>query len=278
MREPVCCTSGYGKQGYHRDSFSFSFSKFFCTTKWLCQFDAVCSIASCQISHRGLCTLLVYTSIIHMIFGRHTKEDVSILGLPFSFERAASVQTAMSRKCATKLSLTTPAVQCLVTLSFHIAWCTAAAMKDVENITLLNQPGVVGIWRWNDKNKYYPLSDFRNESARNYYDVWPEDIHDSSFQFPCEDRKSRLMLSNFTYAMNEGLVESLQYYDLGIVYRYRPYWRRPTTTCFGCTERLVGFPVIYCESGDLRALYYSRYSCYMLLVNATITTHKVGGH
>lgn len=185
----------------------------------------------------------------------------------FFCARAASAQTAMSSKCGTKLSLTTAAVQRLVILSFYIPWCTTAAMKDVENITLLNQPGVVGIWRWNDKDKYYPLSDFRNESARNYYDIWPEDIHDYSFQFPCEDRKSRLMLSNFTYAMNEGLVESLQYYDLGIVYRYRPYWRRPTTTCFGCTERLVGFPVIYCERGDLNALYLSRYSfCLSMLL------------
>ena len=84
MREPVCLYKRIW-QGYHSDSFSFS--EFFCTTKWLCQFDAVCSTASSQTSRRRLCTLLVSTSIIHMISDqRHIKEDLSwchSLGLPF---------------------------------------------------------------------------------------------------------------------------------------------------------------------------------------------------
>lgn len=77
------CISGYGK-GIIVIRFR---SEFFCTTKWLCQFDAVCSTASSQTSRRRLCTLLVSTSIIHMISDqRHIKEDLSwchSLGLPF---------------------------------------------------------------------------------------------------------------------------------------------------------------------------------------------------
>lgn len=141
-------------------------------------------------------------------------------------------------------------------ISFYIT--QSAAITDVYNSTLLNQPGVVGVWRWNGKDKYRPPSDFRDETARNFYNLWPEDNDDYPFRFPCEDRKSRLMLSNFTYSMNEGLVQSLLYHDLGIVDQYRPYWRRPTTSCFGCATNLVGYPAIYCERGDLTYLYYYR--------------------
>lgn len=71
----MCCISGSGKQGYHSDSFSISELSW--TTNWLCQVDAVCSTASCQICRRGMCALLVYTSIIHMIFERHTEEALA---------------------------------------------------------------------------------------------------------------------------------------------------------------------------------------------------------
>lgn len=97
--------------------------------------------------------------------------------------------------------------------SMILQYSCAAALRDVDNMMLLNQPGVVGVWTWDSRNKYSPLSDFRNETTRAYYDVWLEDNHDASFEYPCEDRNSRLSLQNFTYSINGGLLQSLPYYD-----------------------------------------------------------------
>lgn len=130
--------------------------------------------------------------------------------------------------------------------------CTSRSTLALEKVTLVNTlPGVIGVW----DRSLYPASFFRNESVKNYFRVWPESSTDLRFYYFCDDEKSILTLSNFTYSYSEGQLDPRPYYDLGTVDEYQPYWLHWTFWKLN-TKQLV-YP-IHCEYTDIHRLYVYR--------------------
>ena len=143
----------------------------------------------------------------------------------------------------------------LLLLSCGCRNCSATS-PDVDGCQNSTNPTLVGALShikgvWNRST--YGASSFRNDAAKKYFQVWPEDLR---FQYFCEDGKASFSLTNFTYSCTEGQLDPRPYYDVGIADNLQPYyknwyyWRSPV--------KQLSYP-IWCEYNDIRRLYVHRY-------------------
>ena len=133
-----------------------------------------------------------------------------------------------------------------------------SATRD-PNLTSLTLPGIVGIWDRSNQtwDQLYPPTKFRDDVVAGYFEIWPENSTDVTFEYYCEDpANGNLSLSNFTYGPTEGRLDPRPYFDLGIVDSYQPYWKH--WLFWKVDTKRIAYP-INCEYNDLHELYTRRY-------------------
>ncbi|KAG0568772.1 hypothetical protein KC19_6G044400 [Ceratodon purpureus] len=113
-------------------------------------------------------------------------------------------------------------------------------------------------------------SRFRNKTALlPYFEVWPEDIRGVPFEFCCEyqeDYSRPYELANYRYpGDNNGVLEPLPYYDLGIVREFTYYWKYWSFWQLPVRKKAV---VIRCDMTDLSRLYRHRFYKHALVAGA----------
>lgn len=113
---------------------------------------------------------------------------------------------------------------------------------------------IIGVY---DRTQY-PASSFRNDSAKLYFKVWPEDISNPRFRFFCQDGSTNLSLANFTISCDErfGKLDPRPYYDVGTANDLQPYYKHWTYSELIPTTDIQ----LWCERRDMRRLYSHRYS------------------
>lgn len=102
----------------------------------------------------------------------------------------------------------------------------------------------------------FPASSFRNETDRNSYQVWPEDISNPRFRFPCQGAASNRSLTNFTVSCDQrsGRLDPRPYFDIGTANHLQPYYKHWTYSETIPTPEIQ----IWCERNDMRRLYSQR--------------------
>ena len=120
--------------------------------------------------------------------------------------------------------------------------------------SLLGTPGVIGVY--NDTG-LLRCSDFRNDSTKNFFRVWPEDVY--NFSYCCEDGSDhQYNLFNFTYSKHGARIISRPYFDLGYVETLlSPYWKQ--WRFWQVPQRKIVLQNFNCDFTDLHHLYTHRF-------------------
>lgn len=136
------------------------------------------------------------------------------------------------------------------------------------NGTLLQTPGVVGVWNVSQ----YPCQDFRSEVVKTFFVLWPETLN-GVFNYCCEDRASNYSLANFTYGLHQGQLDPRPYFDLGVVDTFLPYWY--FWTFWQVPTKSIGFP-LHCDYTDMHRLYVRRFWKKIIVLGAKTGAALVG--